>query len=159
MTRIIAVSICLALMLPISAAQERLYRGGECNEAAYTKAVEIEPLRPIVREQEQEQTETDMHCVPDCLLTAYCNCEECCGEWAGGPTYTGTMPEEGRTVAVDPDVIPLGSRVLIAGRWYIAEDTGSWVKGDHIDVYMESHDACNEFGRQWTDVYWEENGE
>jgi 3D (Asp-Asp-Asp) domain-containing protein len=104
-------------------------------------------------------TPPPVHRIPDCTLTAYCNCPECCGVWAYGPTYTGTMPEEGRTVAVDPDVIPLGSRVRIGDRWYIAEDTGNGVKGHHIDIYMEDHAAGDWFGVRTEDIYWTEGSE
>jgi hypothetical protein len=44
----------------------------------------------------------------------YCPCEKCCGK-KGGITATGTKPREGKTVAVDPEVIPLGSTVIIDG--------------------------------------------
>ncbi len=85
-------------------------------------------------------------CVGEVTLTAYCNCRECCGRWAGGPTASGVMPEAGRTVAVDPEVIPLGSHVYIDGLGeYIAEDTGSAIVGARIDVYMDTHDAARHF--------------
>ena len=57
-------------------------------------------------------------------LTAYCACSACCGQWADGITATGTTARAGRTIAVDPSVIPLGSTVYINGREYIAEYTG-----------------------------------
>lgn len=38
-------------------------------------------------------------------------------------------------MAVDPDVIPLGSRIMIDGHEYIAEDVGGAVKGNVIDIY------------------------
>lgn len=57
----------------------------------------------------------------------YCPCELCTGKKPGdrgyGITATGTVATEGRTVAVDPDVIPIGSEVFINGVIYIAEDT------------------------------------
>ena len=85
-------------------------------------------------------------CVGEVTLTAYCNCRICCGRWAGGPTASGAMPEAGRTIAVDPDVIPLGSRVYIAGYGeYVAEDTGSAIVGARIDVYMDSHEEARHF--------------
>ncbi|MFD2671554.1 3D domain-containing protein [Marinicrinis sediminis] len=66
-----------------------------------------------------------------------------------GVTYTGTTVAEGRTIAVDPKVIPLGWWVYIDGIGLRkAEDTGSAVKGKHIDVYMESVDEAKQFGRQ-----------
>ena len=53
----------------------------------------------------------------------------------------------GRTVAVDPTVIPLGSRIFIEGIGErIAEDVGGGVKGNHIDVYLPSVPEANRFG-------------
>ena len=72
-------------------------------------------------------------------LTHYCPCEVCCGEWADGITYTGTEATEGRTIAVDPDVIPLGSTVVIDGQEYIAEDVGGAIRGNRIDIFMRDH--------------------
>lgn len=86
-------------------------------------------------------------------LTFYCNCSICCGEWAGGATASGTYPTAGRTIAVDPDVIPLGSQVIINGHTYVAEDTGSSIVGNRIDVYMDSHEAALDAGVQYAEVY------
>lgn len=86
-------------------------------------------------------------------LTAYCNCKKCCGKWAGGPTASGKMPKQGRTIAVDPKVIPLGSKVIINGKTYIAEDTGSAIKGNRIDVYFDSHSEALKFGVQYANVH------
>ena len=73
---------------------------------------------------------------------------ESCGKYPGNPTYgitfSGTKAVKGRTIAVDPKVIPLGSSVYIKfpeeyeklNGWYIAEDTGSKVKGNIIDVFF-----------------------
>lgn len=82
--------------------------------------------------------------------TAYCNCRSCCGSWAGGPTASGRMPKEGRTIAVDKNVIPLGTKVEIDRRIYIAEDTG--VKGNWIDMYFEKHSDTNKYGVQYKTV-------
>ena len=86
-------------------------------------------------------------------ITHYCPCPLCCGEWADGITYTGTQATEGRTVAVDPDVIPLGSTIEIAGQQYIAEDIGAAIQGNRIDIYMTSHDAALEAGVNYSEVY------
>ena len=92
-------------------------------------------------------------------LTAYCPRRCCCGKWASGYTATGTLATEGRTIAVDPKVIPYGSRVLLI--WpdgtqheYIAEDCGG-VNGNHIDVFFNSHQAARVFGVQSAMVYLE----
>lgn len=86
-------------------------------------------------------------------MTAYCACEKCCGKWSDGYTATGTKATEGRTIAVDPTVIPYGSTVVAyyddgALATYIAEDCGGGIKGNHIDVYFENHQAALEFGKQ-----------
>lgn len=85
-------------------------------------------------------------------LTAYCTCEKCCGEWANGITYSGTQATAGRTIAVDPDVIPLGSTVYIDGTEYIAEDIGGAIKGNRIDVLFPTHQEALEFGVRYANV-------
>lgn len=85
-------------------------------------------------------------------LTAYCPCPKCCGEWADGITYTGTEATAGRTVAVDPKVIPLGSTVYINGSAYVAEDIGGAIKGNRIDVYFPDHKTALQFGVQHAEV-------
>lgn len=69
-------------------------------------------------------------------------------------TATGTSVSQGRTIAVDPNVIPLGSKVEIIfpseysylNGIYIAEDTGGAIKGNKIDLYLNSKSACINFG-------------
>jgi len=66
-----------------------------------------------------------------------------------GVTSIGVRPREGRTVAVDPRIIPYGSRVYIPGYgWRIAEDTGGVIKGNRIDLYFEERAAAQNFGRR-----------
>ncbi len=65
-------------------------------------------------------------------------------------TSTGTTPRWG-TVAVDPGVIPLGSRLLIEGfegTVFVAEDTGSAVHGNVVDVWFDDPAAARGFGTQ-----------
>lgn len=70
-----------------------------------------------------------------------------------GKTASGTVATSGRTVAVDPEVVPLGSEVEIVmpdGRVFrrIAEDTGGAVKGKVFDVHIDaSDDELYELGR------------
>lgn len=64
-----------------------------------------------------------------------------------GKTSTGTTVTEGRTIAVDPKVVPLGWWVYIDGIGFRrAEDTGSAVKGNVIDVYFDSNAYATRFG-------------
>jgi 3D (Asp-Asp-Asp) domain-containing protein len=86
-------------------------------------------------------------------VTAYCACEECCPGTSDGLTYTETRATEGRTIAVDPKVIPLGSKVELNGKTYIAEDIGGAVKGSHIDLYFNTHNEARQWGRQYKEVY------
>ncbi len=85
--------------------------------------------------------------------TAYCTCQKCCGQFSPevtgreAHTATGTIPTQGRTIAVDPSVIPYGSHVSIEGMGtYVAEDCGGGVKRDHIDIYFDTHEAAVAFG-------------
>ena len=109
------------------------------------------------KKQEQQQNQntntSGMKYLGKFKLTAYCNCKKCCGKWSGGPTASGKMPKAGRTIAVDPKVIPLGSKVVINGKTYTAEDTGSAIKNKRIDVYFNSHQAALNFGVQYAEVY------
>lgn len=85
-------------------------------------------------------------------LYAYCPCESCSGNW-GRQTSTGATATEGRTIAVDPSVIPYGSTVIINGAEYVAEDCGGAIKGKEIDIYFDSHDDAKKFGVQIGNVY------
>lgn len=86
-------------------------------------------------------------------VTAYCGCRSCNGKWYGQPTASGTDYVEGRTIAVDPKVIPLGTKVVLNGTVYTAEDTGSAIVGKTIDLYMEDHDRCNTWGVRYVEVF------
>ena len=97
-------------------------------------------------------------------LTAYCSCQKCCGKWAlnrpvdeNGDEIvigsTGNRLTAGLSIAVDPKVIPYGSKVEIYGNTYIAHDTGGAIKGNRIDVYFDSHEAALQFGVKHTEVF------
>ena len=84
----------------------------------------------------------------NCTATAYSNHSN---------TATGRTPvrNEGglSTIAVDPSVIPLGSKVYVEGYGYaIAADTGGAIKGNKIDIYLNSSNECNNWGRQSVNV-------
>lgn len=72
---------------------------------------------------------------------------------AEGLTATGVPAARG-IVAVDPRVIPLGTRVYIPGYGEaVAADTGGAIKGYKIDLCMESYGEAMEFGRRDIEVY------
>lgn len=66
----------------------------------------------------------------------------------GNRTYTGTWPSRG-TIAVDPAVIPLGTQLWVEGYGIgIAADTGGAIRGNKIDLFMETRSECIEWGRR-----------
>jgi 3D (Asp-Asp-Asp) domain-containing protein len=77
-------------------------------------------------------------------VTAYCT---------GKVTATGDRPTE-ETVAADPDVLPIGSRIRVSGlderynRTYVVMDTGSKIRGRRIDLYMRNCREAVAFGRR-----------
>jgi 3D (Asp-Asp-Asp) domain-containing protein len=91
------------------------------------------------------------------------------GGWSNGPGRR-TLPYGGVTfspepslplryyhsIAVDPRMIPLGSRIYIpayrhiGGGWFIAQDTGGAIKGRHIDVYRPAPASPDDLGRYMT---------
>lgn len=92
-------------------------------------------------------------------VTYYCACEVCCGWWSGGPTASGAYPTADWTVAADPDVLPLGTRIYINGHEYCVEDTGSGVSGNHIDIYVTDHDLAVDNGITEAEVFASKSGE
>lgn len=104
--------------------------------------------------------------------TAYDLSVESCGKDRDDPGYgitkTGTRAKAGRTIAVDPEVIPLGSSVMITfpdeyshlNGIYVAEDTGRLIVGNCIDIFFgedepgksEINQKALEFGVQYVDV-------
>ena len=95
--------------------------------------------------------------------TAYCACYSCCGKYPSnkyyGITKTGTRAKVG-TIAVDPKVIPLGTKMYVEGlngaKNYglgTAEDIGGAIKGNIIDLYFDTHAETRQWGRQQVNVY------
>lgn len=84
-----------------------------------------------------------------CKITHYCPCATCNGS-SSGLTAMGTKLKPYKTVAVDKNVIPLGSTVVINGKEYIAEDTG--VSGKTIDICVSSHSEAYDKGVYYADV-------
>jgi len=94
----------------------------------------------------------------EATITAYDSGAESTGKTEDHPhygiTYTGTKVKEGRTAAVDPKVIPLGWWIYIEGYGFRrAEDKGSGVKGNWVDIYFDSHEVAENFGKQKAHVY------
>lgn len=73
--------------------------------------------------------------------------------YTGNRTATGVEPRQG-LIAVDPKVIPLGSRVYVEGYGYaIAADTGGAILGNKVDVFFPSLRECLNWGRRPVRLY------
>lgn len=84
--------------------------------------------------------------------TAYCPCYGCSEGW-GRHTSTGALASAGHTIAVDPRVIPYGTKVMIDGTVYTAEDRGGGVRGNHIDIYFNTHGETRQYGTRNVEVF------
>ena len=73
-------------------------------------------------------------------LTGYCPCRKCCGKWANGITASGATAVEGITIAADPRILPLGTKVFIEGLGErIVQDTGGDIKNKKLDIFVSYH--------------------
>lgn len=99
----------------------------------------------------------------DVTVTHYDCCVQCCGKSPDHPAYgitaSGRKATPNVSVAVDPSVIPLGADVLVDYgdgelQYYRADDTGSGVKGNHIDLCVASHEEALRAGVKTVTVYW-----
>lgn len=126
----------------------------------------------VIQSSAPEETETpELRYHGLCRITAYCSCQQCCGEWAnarpvdedGNPIVYGASGIEltpGVSVACS---LPYGTEIMIDGLpgTYLVEDrTAEWVQdkynGMTVDIYMDSHEACYDLLAgmpEWMDVY------
>lgn len=89
-------------------------------------------------------------------LTFYCDCRTCSGKW-GRRTSSGARCTEGVTAACA--ILPPGTVVKIDGYGErVIQDTGSGVRGQHLDIFMESHRQCLNHGVKYREV-WIKKGE
>lgn len=88
-------------------------------------------------------------------MTYYCaeDFPHICNDGEATLTATGTTPTPGRTIAVDPDVVPYGTEVVIDGHAYVAEDCGGAIKGHRIDILVETHEEALQKGLHSAEVY------
>ena len=123
----------------------------------------IEPQEEAENEQIEAALLSRSSVIESCTVTFYCaeRYPHICGT-GDGIAYDGTPVLPWATCAVDPDVIPLGSTILVdlgdgeGLRYFRANDTG--VKGDHIDICVATHDEALCLGVRTSTVYWCEEG-
>lgn len=136
-------------------------------EPAPAEPVKAEVVaEPLPSPAEKEETLADKlkaaNRIEGCTITYYC-CERrphICGT-GDGITASGAPVKAGVSCAVDPVLIPLGSKVWVDYgngelHEYIAQDVGGWVNGAHIDLAVATHDEALQRGRRTATVYWME---
>lgn len=112
----------------------------ECNNVQQQLYTENDELRVKIDEEKSKRIFVGYF-----TCTHYDSCYDCNGKW-GGKTALGTKLTPYKTIAVDPSVIPLGSKVEILDKEYIAEDTGGAIKGNKIDICVKSHSEAYQKG-------------
>ena len=123
---------------------------------------QVELKRELKQEPKQELKQ-EWKTLGEFKITAYCSCVRCCSIWAKNRpldengkeivyTASGERAEAGKTIAVDTSIIPFGTEVRIGDTVYTAQDTGSAVKGNVIDIYFDSHEDAVKHGAKYLEV-------
>lgn len=130
-----------------------------------TSAASVEDVEEWVPEDfENEKIEEALldrsNKIENCTISHYCTelRPHICGT-GNGITASGRRVQAGVSCAVDPDVIPLGSTVMVDYgdgeiHYYVADDVGAWVEGNHIDLAVSGHQEALDLGMKTATVYW-----
>lgn len=101
----------------------------------------------IIKESESRIKELEKVKIISMEATAYTDDIASQGKWVG-QTATGMKPQVG-VVAVDPKIIPLGTKLYVEGYGEaIAGDTGGAIKGKRIDLFMATRGQAMKYGRR-----------
>lgn len=109
---------------------------------AENRALENEnvKLNKKLKSQKIQQPQTGKRLIGYFTVSHYTidSCGKSPNDPAYGITASGTYATPGRTIATDKNVIPMGTKVIIDGHSYIAEDTGGAIKGNKIDLCVST---------------------
>lgn len=146
---VILIGLCLLGTEP----EAEPHRADNCIECQIDTTEVTGSITEVTTEELIESNYLGTFCV-----TAYCGCSECCGAYAEGrgDVVTGAIGEPlttGYSIAVDPNVIPLGSTITIDGQEYKAQDTGGAIQGNRLDMYFDNHEDAIQFGVQYMEVW------
>lgn len=132
----------------------------EIERTVLSEKIIKEPVNKIVQVQKAVQTTSRASTTPRTAavptngttykITAYCSCAKCCGK-STGRTASGTQATAGRTVAA-PANFAFGTKLNIGGQIYTVEDRGGAIKGNKIDIYVNSHAAALQWGVRYLPV-------
>ncbi|MGF9943191.1 3D domain-containing protein, partial [Priestia megaterium] len=128
------------------AAQEQAQK----EQAAQQQQQAVQQQQAAQQQQQQQQQSQQQASGKSMTVeaTAYtANCAGCSGTTATGVNLKSNPNQ--RVIAVDPSVIPLGSKVYVEGYGQaVAADTGGAIKGNRIDVFVSSDSAAQDWGRR-----------
>ncbi|MED3929461.1 LysM peptidoglycan-binding and 3D domain-containing protein [Priestia megaterium] len=145
------------------AAQEQAQKEQEQAQAAQAQAAQEQAQKEQAAQQQQQAAQQQQQAAQQqqqqsqqqasgksmtVEATAYtANCAGCSGTTATGVNLKSNPNQ--RVIAVDPSVIPLGSKVYVEGYGQaVAADTGGAIKGNRIDVFVSSDSAAQDWGRR-----------
>jgi len=160
----VALSVCISSALTYKVAvnkhEKEVINRLSANTSHKTKALQNE-INELTAHIETLRQVTEKYSVDTFQVTAYSPYDNVSGmENDGNPnkTATGTKPRPG-TIAVDPKVIPYGSKIIIvyedgAVEYGIAEDCGGLIKGNVIDVFRQTYKEAVKHGRREATVIW-----
>lgn len=155
----------IELVNRIEKSEDKVSRKG--NREEIIKEEETQVNYVSYRSLAEDNPPTEYKEVIPATATAYCLCKKCCGKSPSHPYYGYTasgiriVPGTGiKVIAVDPNVIPLGTKVYVDGLngawdygYAIAADTGSAIKNLKIDLYMDTHSEALSWGRRSVNIY------
>lgn len=101
----------------------------------------------VKKEIKKESSGSNENLLGYFTLTYYCPCKKCCGKYASGITASGTTATAGRTIAASSQY-SFGTKMIINGHTYTVEDRGGAIKGNKIDIYVDSHQEALKLGRK-----------
>ncbi len=85
--------------------------------------------------------------IEEFTITAYCPCGICCGEWADGITASGHVIQKGDKFIAAPKEFDFGMMIPIPHYGTVPVlDRGGSIKGNHFDVYFDTHEEALEWG-------------
>lgn len=145
---------------------EVTYRDGEIIDEALISSETVDPINQVVatggydvasrssNATESDHSQAATQLAPNGMAySKVLTCKATAYTYDGCLTALGTVERVG-AIAVDPRVIPLGTKLYVEGYGYcIAEDTGGLIKGNRIDVYLNSEEECVAWGVKNVKVY------
>ncbi len=134
--------------------EEVVYAAGNVVESHELSRNNISPMKPkIIRTGSLDTESVPSHGQVKQMLTMEATAYLPTDGGGDGITATGVQAHHG-IVAVDPNVIPLGTRLYIPGYGEaVAADTGGDIIGNRIDVVLEDYSSAIQFGRRTVEVY------